>query len=80
MCPPRPFSTNHIFWVDDSSYAKGNYEKLMTMPIIIMMSRDDNEDDHDDAMNDDYDDNDNDDDNNNNGYDGNDDILDHVII
>ena len=31
-------------------------------------------------MNDDYDDNDNDDDNNNDGYDGNYDIVDHVII
>ena len=31
-------------------------------------------------MNDDYDDNGNDDDNNNDGYDGNDDIVDHVII
>ena len=31
MCPPQPFSTHHILWVDDIFYAKSNYEQLMIM-------------------------------------------------
>ena len=39
MCHPQPFSTDHIFCLNDISYVKGNYEQFMIMLIMMMIMK-----------------------------------------